>query len=145
MKLEEIMSLWEQDSPVDTNDIMGQSSKVASLHGKYYKIYLNERARYRTIEAELKSLYLNKYQYYNGTLDEETLKAKGWKPFALKVLKSDIGTYIEADEEYTALHTRLQLQQDKLEYLESIIKVINNRNFQIKNIIEWYKFTNGVN
>jgi hypothetical protein len=31
-----------------------------------------------------------------------------------------------------------------LDYLESILKVIQNRTYQIKNAIEWQRFTNGL-
>ena len=35
------------------------------------------------------------------------------------------------------------MSEEKVNYLESIIKTLNNRNFLIKNAIDWRKFTSG--
>jgi hypothetical protein len=43
MKLEEIESLWEQDSKIDRTDLDNESLKIPMLHSKYYKIYLREK------------------------------------------------------------------------------------------------------
>ena len=34
--------------------------------------------------------------------------------------------------------------QEKINYVESIIKMINNRGFQIKSAIDWIKFKHGI-
>ena len=54
-------------------------------------------------------------------------------------------------DEYITTDEDLITQQDKLEYLktvqmqlESILKSINSRTWDIKNSIEWTKFTNGI-
>ena len=39
---------------------------------------------------------------------------------------------------------RIVMQKEKLDFLEEVIKNLNQRNFQIKNAIEWRKFTQGV-
>ena len=38
---------------------------------------------------------------------------------------------------------KIEYQKEKINYLESIIKTVVNRNFLIKNIIDWRKFTSG--
>ena len=35
-------------------------------------------------------------------------------------------------------------QKEKMSFLEEVIKNLNQRNFQIRNAIEWKKFTQGV-
>ena len=34
--------------------------------------------------------------------------------------------------------------KEKIEFLESVIRTINNRGFQIKNAIDWEKFKVGI-
>jgi len=42
------------------------------------------------------------------------------------------------------LANRILLQQEKVNYLESVIKIINNRQWNIRSAIDWLKFTNGI-
>ena len=39
---------------------------------------------------------------------------------------------------------KIEYYQIMLDYLESILKIISNRTYQIKNAIEWQRFTNGL-
>ena len=34
--------------------------------------------------------------------------------------------------------------QEKINYVEAVIKMINNRGFQIKSAIDWIKFKHGI-
>lgn len=144
MKLEEIQSLWEEDSQIDRTELGEESLKISKLHNKYFKIFSNERLSLRKLEMDYKSLYKLKYQYYQGILSDEEYKELGWEPFQLKVLKQDIPVYIEGDADIININLRIGLQSEKVSYVESIIKSIANRGYQIKNVIEWEKFTNGI-
>lgn len=144
MKLEEIQSLWEEDSQIDRTELGEESLKISKLHNKYFKIFSNERLSLRKLEMDYKSLYKLKYQYYQGILSDEEYKELGWEPFQLKVLKQDIPVYIEGDADIININLRIGLQSEKVSYVESIIKSLANRGYQIKNVIEWEKFTNGI-
>lgn len=143
MKLDDIKDLWDVDSKLNADDLQREALDVAYLHNKYYKIYLDERARYRMYVLEQKKLHRLKYEYYTGTIDTETLKARNWPPFSLRVLRTDVPMYLDSDTEMQMINERVELQKDKVEYLESIIKSINNRNFQVKNVIDWLKWSQG--
>ena len=143
MKLEEIQSLWEEDSQIDRTELGEESLKISKLHNKYFKIFSNERLSLRKLEMDYKSLYKLKYQYYQGILSDEEYKELGWEPFQLKVLKQDIPVYIEGDVDIININLRIGLQSEKVSYVESIIKSLANRGYQIKNVIEWEKFKVG--
>ena len=64
-------------------------------------------------------------------------------PFDLKVLKSDISTYLESDKELIELEQKIAYNKTIVNYLEQILRSLNNRTFQIKNAIDWRKFTSG--
>ena len=55
-----------------------------------------------------------------------------------------MGMYIDSDKEIIEKNMRIVMQKEKLDFLEEVIKNLNQRNFQIKNAIEWRKFTQGV-
>ena len=143
MKLESIFELWDQDSKIRREDLSEESLKISTLHSKYHKIYTQERLTLRKYEHELKQLKLDKYEFYTQGPTKETMD-KGWQlPPIGKVIKSDVDKYMDADKDLIQLSLKIGVQHEKIELLESILKTIHNRGFQIKNAIDWIKFTSG--
>lgn len=144
MKLESIFELWEQDSQIDRASLDTESLKIASLHKKYHQIYTNERLVLRDLEMKFKVLRLEKFEFYTQGPTKETAE-KGWQlPPVGRVLKADANTYVDADKDIIALSLRIGIQHEKIELLESIIKSLMNRGFQIKSAIDWAKFQSGI-
>ena len=61
-----------------------------------------------------------------------------------KVLKNDLARYIENDEKVSKYRKRMSQLEDDVKIMESIIDSINRRSFQIKNYIDYMKFSNGM-
>ena len=144
MTLEQLMEEWRKDAPIDSTELGVASMKVPELHAKYLKLYFEERRKLKAYEFQGKDLSLKKYEYYNGRLSQEELDELNWEPFAKRLLKNEIEMYIDSDKDIIQNNVRLVNQKEKLSFLEEVIKNINQRNFQIKNAIDWKKFTNGV-
>jgi hypothetical protein len=120
-----------------------ESLKIPKLHHKYYSIYLSEKASLRKLESDLKKLKLEKYEFYTQGPTEET-KAKGWKmPARGMILKADIPMYMDGDQEIIDLSLKIGVQQEKIDFLESIIKSFQNRGYIIKTAVDFVKFTMG--
>jgi hypothetical protein len=143
MKLEEIQQHWERDSTVDRTELGEESLRIPQLHSKYFKFFSAERLLLRKMEYEYKSLHKEKYEYYAGTLDENTLNANGWEPFALRVLRADIPMYLDSDTDIRNASLKIKMQEEKVEFLESILKSLPNRGYQIAQAIAWEKFKVG--
>lgn len=143
MKLEEIQEHWERDSSIDRTELGEESLRIPQLHSKYFKMFSTERMLLRKLESEFKTLYREKFEYYNGTIDEETLRNNGWDPNPLKILRSDIPMYLESDRDYRTAALRIEMQKEKVDYLESILKSLPNRGYQIAQAISWEKFKVG--
>ena len=62
----------------------------------------------------------------------------------LRILKADLDMHLSADSEIAALDAKIALQEERVDYLESLLKMLTNRHWQIRNAIEWRKFTSGV-
>jgi hypothetical protein len=73
----------------------------------------------------------------------EELEAADWEPFQYKLLKADVQEYIDADDNVIESKKLLALQEEKVNYLESIVKSLTTRGYLIKNAIDWKKFTEG--
>ena len=140
MNLEFIQELWEKDSVIDNELLHSESTKIPSLHAKYYKIYNNILTLQRAQETKFKVLRKEKWQYYSG---KSSLEVYAEKPFDYKVMKADLDKYFDADEDIIKCVAKIDYYQIMLDYLESILKTILNRTYQIKNAIEWQRFTRG--
>lgn len=144
MKLEEILDLWDVDSEINRQDLSEEALKISKLHAKYYRIYVNERLILKKYEAELKTLKLDKTEFYTQGPTKEQMDL-GWRlPAIGKVLKSDINTYLEADKDIIKLSLKVGLQNEKVDLLESIIKSFNGRGYNIKAALDFERFKMGV-
>jgi hypothetical protein len=141
-KLEEIEALWEKDSKIDRTELDSESLKIPMLHSKYYKIYLREKVQLKADDQDLKQFYKLKHEYYTGKLSQEELRQYGWEPFQF-VLKNDIQVYMDADKDLCERLLKVQIQKEKVHFLEDIIKTLNGRGFLIKNAIDFIRFTSG--
>ena len=92
-------------------------------------------------QAGGKILKKEKWVYYTGKASPEVYVEK---PFDYKVLKADLDKYFDADADLIKCTAKIEYYQIMLDYLESILKIISNRTYQIKNAIEWQRFTNGL-
>jgi len=143
MDTNDIAAIWAQDSPIDETNLVGESKRIPQDYSKYYNLYYREVLRVKKLKAEYKELEMEKRNYYDGSMDELTLKEKGWKPFQLKVLRNDLDKYIQADKDIIKLSLTIDFHSANANYLEDIIKTIHSRNFVIKNMIDILKFQSG--
>ena len=144
MKLEEIQEFWNADREIDITELANESVRIPQIHDKYLKIYIDERIRLKGLQFELTKLVRLKRDYYAGKLTQEELEKLGWEQFLQRLLKNEISTYIEADEDVIKTKKNIVLIEEKCHYLDSIIKMISNRGFQIKSAIDWIKYKSGI-
>jgi len=144
MNLHELKSMVEEDMIIDDTELDIESVKTPQLHNKYLNLYHDERLIFVKIEEEYKKLYKIKWEYYTGKIDEDTLKKYNWEPFQLNILKVDIDKYLEADTDLSILRMKVSFTKEKVNYLESVVKIVNNRQWNIRSAIDWRKFVSGV-
>ena len=130
MNLDEIQSLWEEDAKIDPDN----------LHAESNKIYNNILLLIKLEENKFKILKKEKWMYFSGKSEPEVYIKN---PFDYKVLRQDIDKYMDADEDILKSISKMEYYQTMLSYLDSILKTIMNRSYQIKNSIEYMRFTAG--
>ena len=140
MNLDEIQLSWAEDSKLDPDNLHNESIKIPSLHSKYYNIYNNIVLLKKMEENKYKILKKKKWLYYTGKAEPDVYKEN---PFDHKVLKPDIDKYMDADEDIMRLVSKIEYYQTMLSFIDSILKTILNRTYQIKNAIEFMRFTAG--
>jgi hypothetical protein len=142
MKIEEIHSLWEVDSRIDPTELDTEALKVSQLQSKYMKIYTAERKELLIMETKLPHLRREKYEFFTQGPSDEHIK-KGWKYPGGKILKNEANIYIDSDSDVIELTLKIAWQREKVDLLESIIRSLNNRGFQIKNAIDYLRWSQG--
>ena len=92
-------------------------------------------------EGEYKRIVKEKWLYYKGKAPATVYKDM---PFDLKLTtKEEINMFIEADEDIRRIKYKIDYLDQVIFFLESVIKQISVRNFQIKNAIDWTKWKEG--
>jgi len=143
MSLDEVQEMWQRDSVIDPDNLHDESLKIPQLHSKYYTIYnttilLREKAR-----ETYNKVKLDRYNYYTG---KATAEVYAEEPFPYKVRdKEALQRHMDADERLNKIDLKIRYYDVILKFLEEIIKCISNRTYQIKNSIEFMKFTAGYN
>jgi len=143
MKFEELQYQWTLDCEMDETELSHESIKIPQLHNKYLIFYSNEKLKFKEIKYLFAGLIRRKRDYYSGRMTAEELEAADWEPFQLKLLKADVQEYIDADDNVIESKKLLALQEEKVNYLESIVKSLTTRGYLIKNAIDWKRFTEG--
>ena len=143
MSTDEISNLWAEDCVIDETNLADASKKIPELHNKYYTLYYKEVLRIRKLKADYKELELDKREWLDGSMAEEDLRDRGWRPNQKKILRPDMEKNLQGDKDIIALSLRIDYHTERAKFLEDIVKSIHNRNFIIKNMLDVMKFQAG--
>jgi len=144
MKTQDILDMWVIDTKLDDLNLDLESIKVPMLHGKYLALLSKERAKVRELTANKKTLTRLLIAYYSGKATQDELEKLGRDQFMERVIRGDIDERVNNDASMIRLESMLGLHQECVMVLEEIMRSINNRGFQIKNVIDWRKLTVGM-
>jgi hypothetical protein len=140
--LDTIQKMWEEDCKIDPDNLHTESLNIASLHAKYFDMYNNIVLLKKKAEQQRKNIRHDRYEYYTGKADPDVYVEN---PFPKKIRdKETLQKYLDADEKLSQVCLKIDYYDTMLNYIESILKMIQNRTFQIKNAIEFVRFTAGL-
>ena len=140
MDLEQLQLEADKDLKINDTELDLESLKTPQLHNKYMKHYTKFRLLLTRTEDELRTMKRDKWEYYTGKADPSVYQAK---PFDLKIMRTDIDKYLEADEDLQRLSQKIAYLITVVDFLDKTIRIIVNRTYTIKNAIEWRRFTSG--
>tara|TARA_Y100001958_G_scaffold156284_1_gene148625 strand:- start:328 stop:762 length:435 start_codon:yes stop_codon:yes gene_type:complete len=139
--LEKIQEMWEKDAKMDPDNLHSESLNIPVLHSKYYEIYNNIYLLRKKAEQQRKNIRHERYEYFSGKAEPEVYIEN---PFPKKIRdKETMQKYLDADEKLSGVSLKIDYYETMLRYLEEILKQITNRTYQIKNSIEFLRFTSG--
>lgn len=141
-ELDNVLEMWKKDANVDRTEPGRELINIPILHSKYLDILAKNRRMAKDAEFQFNKIKKLKWEYYTGKLDDKVLKQYGWEPFPY-VLKSDIQTYIDSDEDIRKYLVKKQVHDDIVDVCTAILKELNSRTFQLKDFIAWERFIQG--
>ena len=138
MTIDEIMTMWENDSHIDDKDLDNESLKIPNLHQKYLNIYSKEKRKLSDLKTHWKVLFQQRW--------EVVISKSGKAPeHNIRLSKTELEKYyVAADEPLQKAEKILNEQEAKVEYLSKVLSIIENRSFHINNAINWRKFGTGL-
>ena len=140
--LDTIQDMWEKDAKIDRDNLHDESLNIPALHAKYFQIYNTIFLLRKKAEQQRKNIRHERYEYFSGKADPDVYIQN---PFPKKIRDKDTMTkYLDADVKLSNASLKIEYYDTMLTYLESILKVIQNRTYQIKNAIEFMRFNAGM-
>lgn len=87
---------------------------------------------FREFERQRKEQYRTTYEFY-------------YKDFPMKLnSKEEYQLYIESDPQYINIYTICQVVKEIISYIDSVLEVLNSRQWEIKYYLDYIKFSNGI-
>jgi hypothetical protein len=126
-----LQQMWEKDSKIDIDNLHTESLNIPVLHSKYYDIYNNLMLLRKKAEQQKKNVRHERYEYYSGKADPDVYVKD---PFPKKIRDKDtMQKYLDADERLSGISLKCEYYEVMLRYIEEILKMLHQRNYQIKN------------
>ena len=140
--LETLQKMWKEDAVIDIDNLHTESLKIPTLHSKYFDLYNNIMLLRKRAEQQRKNIRHERYEYYSGKADPEVYVKD---PFPKKIRDKDTMTkYLDADKKLSDISLKLEYYDTMLRFIEDVLKMIHQRNYQIKNAIEYQRFMSGL-
>ena len=140
--LETIQKMWEEDSKIDIDNLHVESLNIPILHSKYFDLYNTINLLRKKAEQQKKRIRHERYEYFTGKADPDVYLEN---PFPKKIRdKETLQGYLDSDEKLSQVVLKIEYYETMLDYIDSILKMISNRTYQIKNSIDFMKFTSGI-
>ena len=140
--LDKLQEMWEKDAKIDPDNLHTESLNIPSLHAKYFELYNTIFLLRKKADQQRKNIRHERYEYFSGKSDPDVYIKD---PFPKKIRDKDtMQKYLDADQKLSTSSLKIEYYDTMLTYIESILKVIQNRTFQIKNAIEFMRFQSGL-
>lgn len=121
----------KEDLTIDKTNLDKESGNIPYIYHNYLQKFSRISYEVKKKQRELDEIWGKKYHYF---LTEHDLELK----------KYEIESFIKSDPEYINIKEKLDDYILIADYLEQVLKQINQKSFNIKNMIEWNKFQHGV-
>ena len=144
MNLEELHEMWDSDCNIDEDHLDRASTTSPKLHAKYLRLLIQHKVKIAALQSDYNTKRQLKFRYYRGEMSREELTDYGWNQWqGIKPLKNEMDEFLTGDSDLNKTLIKIEYIKCMVEALESILKQISSRDWQIRNAIEFKKFISG--
>ena len=143
MNFNELKQQVQEDLKIDSTELAIESVNTPQIHNKYLLFLKKHKEALAEDERTFRVMKKYKWLYYTGKLSKEELDQFKWEPFDLNILKTDVDKFIDADDDVIKLERQITEKKELVNYLDGVVKIVANRQWNIRSAIEWIKFSHG--
>jgi recombination/repair/ssDNA binding protein UvsY len=140
MKLVDLQEKAKTDLHIRIDQLMVESLRTPDIYCEWLKIRSIERMGLKKAQFDFAIIRKAKWEYYTGRAEDSVYQAK---PFGHKVLKDHLDIYLNADAELSEAQAKLTIAEEKVEYIDRVLKQLSERQWHIRNANEALRFQNG--
>lgn len=122
------------NKPVDKTELASESNNNIRLLHIYITKKAEQKLRLIKFEEKLKLISNSLYDYYKFEWDKST-----------KMTEGGIKNYVESHACHQQMNILVGNQQTLIDYLSDVLKLLDNRHYIIKNIIDLRKMELNIN
>lgn len=146
VKIDALMEEWKNDSPINDTDPVKELGRIPVLHSKYLNVLTHHNLVVKKLTSDFASKKQIKLAWYRGDLNNpDDLVKHQLEPnlspspnTALAQIKLD------ADSDLNSILAKKMIHEEIVDYCERVLKELNNRTFQLNNIVKYLIFTGGM-
>lgn len=131
-ELRQLKAYVAREITLTPDNIEEMTLKIPNLIGKFLGRYVDERRLLKELKAEVSTAYHTSYHKhkfdFNYKLDT----------------KSEIESYVFADEDYRAKKLAYDTQEVCTEYIGSVVEMLQKMNFNISYYLDFQKLKLGI-
>lgn len=144
MRLSDLQDEWSKDSKIDATNIGDETLKTPNLHSKYLAFLANSKLLLRKQEVSYWRMRKLRYRYFRGELTKEELEENEWPQWqGTKPLKNEMDEFLTSDDTLLAIQDKIEYYKTVVVFLEQVMRSLNSRTWDIKNHIEYLKYSQG--
>lgn len=145
MNIEQIQDEWDKDCQIDDTHLGEHAVATPKLHAKYIKLLVNTKLKHTKLGSDYNMQRKNKFRYYRGELSREELTSLDWSQWqGVKPLKNEMDEFLSGDVELNTLRVKIDYLETMIYFLESVLKQLHSRDFQISTAVKWKTFLAGM-
>lgn len=145
MNIEQLQEQWDIDCQIDDKYLGETTTATPKLHAKYLKLLVNIKLKHTKLSSDCNILRKNKFRLYRGELSREELTNLGWEQWqGVKPIKSELDQILEGDIDINNIQVKLEYLSTMIYFLESVLRQLQSRDYQISTAVKWKMFLAGV-
>ncbi len=144
--IDQLKADWKEDCKINEGNLAKEIANVPLLHCKYVSLLADMKRALKRQQNKYLRMQKAKMKYYKGEMTREDLQKYGWDQYqGNKVLKTEMSDVLKLDDDMIEIDDEVHDLLISVQFLESVMKEINSRNYSLKTMVDWTKMMNGLN